>query len=345
MATPVDVSQPSETSAPAEDHGHDHPAHLAHHFESPQQQFYSGKLGMWLFLVQEVLFFSGLFCAYAVYRANHPEVFQYAHQFLSVQWGGLNTAVLIFSSFTMALGVRAAQKSQQGLLVGCLAITIACGFVFMGVKYVEYKEKWQHGLLWGTLYNPEEHGEHGGEHGAVAHDDTDHGADSHGEDAGSAAAGHDETTAHDEEGGEAAANADSAEDTATEGAGEAPAAAEGTATDAAVPITPATAKGSELAPPGSAPSGTVPAEVRVEAGEHPPEPKNVHIFFGIYFAMTGLHGLHVVVGIGVLGWILKRAMAGEFSSDYFTPVDLVGLYWHLVDLVWIYLFPLLYLIN
>src|SRR5439155_20827230 len=96
-------------SHPPDDHGHgsDHPKFLAHHFETPQQQFDSGKLGVWLFLTTEILLFSGLFCAYAVYRANHPEIYRFAHLYLNKWLGALNTIVLIFSSFTMAWAVRA----------------------------------------------------------------------------------------------------------------------------------------------------------------------------------------------------------------------------------------------
>ena len=123
--------------------------HLAHHFETPQQQFQSGKLGIWLFLGTEILLFSGLFCAYAVYRANHPEVFDYAHLYLSKPLGALNTMVLIFSSFTMASAVRAAQLGNTRWLVRLLAVTLVCGFVFLGVKFIEYKDKWEEGLLTG----------------------------------------------------------------------------------------------------------------------------------------------------------------------------------------------------
>src|SRR5262252_8259427 len=109
------------------DHGHDHPKFLAHHFDTPQQQFDSGKLGIWLFLTTEVLLFSGLFCAYSVYRATHPEVFEFAHLYLNKTMGAINTVVLIFSSFTMAWAVRCAQIGDQKKLKILLAITILCG--------------------------------------------------------------------------------------------------------------------------------------------------------------------------------------------------------------------------
>ena len=320
-----------ETS-PSQGHDEHHSPHLAHHFASPQQQSYSGKLGMWLFLVQEVLFFSGLFCAYAVYRANHPEIFVYAHYYLDTTMGAINTAVLIFSSFTMALAVRAAQKSQQGTLVVCLILTILCAFTFMGIKYVEYSHKWKDGLLWGHHYDPAYPPPvdgHGGEHG-TAHGEAED--DAHAEHAAESTDG---DHAADTE-TEADENAAKPENEASETSSEAP--------DANIPITPATATGTQLPKPGVATTETV-AVAGPLARPAEPSPKNVQIFFGIYFMMTGLHGIHVVAGIIVLVWLLRRSIRGDFSSEYNAPVDLVGLYWHLVDLVWIYLFPLLYLIH
>ena len=160
--------------------GHGHPKFLAHHFDTPAQQFDSGKLGVWLFLSTEILLFSGLFCAYAVYRANHPEVFVWAHAYLDKTLGALNTLVLIFSSFTMAWAVRAAQlgtkpalflRVPKKLRLGgelpevfrldhrqlcqiLLGTTIVCGAAFMCVKYVEYRAKWEHHLYPGAAYNP-----------------------------------------------------------------------------------------------------------------------------------------------------------------------------------------------
>ena len=244
------------TASTAHDDAHgpagEHPAHLAHHFATPRQQVAAGKLGMWLFLVTEVLLFSGLFCAYAVYRTLHPEVFIYAHQFLDKSLGAINTCVLLFSSLTMAWAVHCAQRGQRGRLVLLLAATLLCGCGFLGIKYVEYRQKWEHGLLWARYYHPNAELDH---------------------------AGH--------------------------------------------------------APPAHVPAAAVDAQTRRDAG----------VFFSIYFCMTGLHGVHVIAGMGAIAWVLRRALRGEFSPAYCAPVDLVGLYWHLVDLIWIYLFPLLYLIH
>lgn len=271
--------------------GHEHPGHLAHHFDDPAQQVEASKLGMWLFLAQEVLFFGGLFAAYAYFRAHDPEMFHYAHKVLSWKLGAFNTLVLICSSLTMAWGVRMAQLGKRRGLIWMLILTLIFAGVFLGVKYVEYKEKFEHQLLWGRNYDPDPHVLE--EHGIP----------------------------------EDVAIASLPSKTA--------APAETPSVEAAVPP-PAAADGESTAHGGA---GTAPDE----GPAHPPE--NLHIFFGIYFALTGLHGLHVIAGMGVIGWILKRAVRGDFGPEYFTPVDMVGLYWHLVDLIWIFLFPLLYLIS
>jgi cytochrome c oxidase subunit 3 len=188
-----------------------------------------------------------------VYRSLHPEIFLYAHQFLDKNLGALNTCVLLFSSLTMAWGVHCAQRSQRGRLIVLLIITLACGFAFLGVKYVEYKQKWEHHLLWARYYHP-------------PHAELEH---------------------------------------------------------------------AQQAAAGGAPEAEFSDQTRRHAG----------IFFSVYFAMTGLHGLHVLAGMTAIAWILRRSIRGDFNSQYFGPVDYVGLYWHIVDMVWIYLFPLLYLIH
>ena len=223
-----------------------HEPWLAHHFETPVQQFETAKLGMWLFLAQEILFFSGLFVAYGVFRVSYPEAFEAGSAQLDKLIGGFNTCVLLVSSFTAAMAVRSAQLGQKKNVSINLLITIACAFAFLGIKYFEYKVKFDHGLLPGEHFHA--HLEH-------------------------------------------------------------------------------------VLPWIDGQSTPVAAL-----------PPKTHVFFGIYFVLTGLHGLHVAVGIGVLGYILFRNVRGDFSEKYWTPVDIAALYWHLVDLVWIYLFPLLYLI-
>ena len=216
---------------------------LQHHFHTASQQKASAKLGMWLFIGQEILFFGGVFVAYAIVRYFYPETMLAAHEHLSVPMGATNTVVLLASSLTMALGVRAAQTGQQKMLQLMLWLTILCAFAFMVIKGFEYTHKFHEGLFPGKFWS-----------------------------------------------------------------------------------TPA-------------------AEALREHHHVHPIPGSPHVFFGLYFAMTGLHALHVLVGIFVLFWILIRSKRGEFGPLYYTPVETVGLYWHLVDLVWIFLFPLLYLVR
>jgi cytochrome c oxidase subunit 3 len=308
-----------------------HPKFLAHHFDTPKQQFEAAKLGMWLFLATEVLFFSGLFCAYAVYRSLHPEVFVFAHQYLDKVMGGINTCVLLISSFTMAWAVRCSQLGKRTATVVLLGLTILCAFGFLGIKYVEYKHKWEHGLLWGKKFTALQHETH-----AAA-----------GRSSG-AATGHAAADTSVEAPGQAAG------DTAAHGLAAHAAASAVSPTHVAEAHAGATAKGSAerslLPPAGPQPDGLARAG-ETAAGAHGvgdprgAAPRNVHIFFGIYFAMTGLHAIHVIGGIFLLTWIMLRAWRGEFGPEFFTPVDLAGLYWHLVDLIWIYLFPLFYLIH
>jgi cytochrome c oxidase subunit 3 len=276
-----------------------------HHFDTPEQQFDAGKLGIWLFLATEILLFGGLFCAYAIYRATHHEVFVYAHQFLDKRLGGTNTVILLCSSLTMAWAVRASQLGQRKLLIALLSLTLLGGFGFMGIKYVEYKTKWEHGLLPGTHFAPHEEGESEARPAAPAPPAPS-----------------------------PAASPGTTPPSPSPSASSAPAASP---TDTKTTIKPA-AQG---------PSGTVSSEEAAERGaaSHGKRPSNVQIFFGIYFLMTGLHGIHVLAGMGAIAWILIRSIKGHFGPEYFTPVDFVGLYWHLVDLIWIFLFPLLYLIS
>lgn len=209
-----------------------HSPHLAHHFHSMEQQISSAKLGMWLFLAQELLFFSGLFLAYASARYFYPETFLAAHEFLDWKMGAVNTVVLLASSLTMALAVRAAQTNNRKQLSLNLLWTIIFACAFLVIKYFEYAHKFHVGLLPGRFF------------------------------------------------------------TNTEMVTGSPA-----------------------------------------------------VFFGIYFTMTGMHGLHVIIGIAILAWLLVRAQKGEYHSKNYVMVENVGLYWHLVDLIWIFLFPLLYLVK
>ena len=241
--------------------GGDHPPFLAHHFETPKQQFDSGKLGMWLFLVTEILLFGGLFCAYAVYRANHPYIFRDGSRFLDVNLGAINTCVLLFSSLTMAWGVRCAQLGNNRAVARLMLVTLLCGCGFLGIKYVEYEHKWKDGLLWASKFDPNEHDQE------VDAEEIEH---------------------------------------------------------------------QQARQPGFA-AGLSEEDLKTLQ-------QRIGVFFSIYFLMTGLHAIHVIAGMGAITWVFTRARKGHFSSQYFGPVDYVGLYWHVVDLIWIFLFPLLYLI-
>lgn len=213
--------------------------HQAHHFPTALLESETSKLGMWIFLATEILLFSGLFMAYSAYRYTHAEMFKAAHQLLDWKLGAVNTMVLIFSSLTMALGVRSAQTNKRGATIGYLLVTLLCACAFLVVKYFEYSHKLHVGTLPG---------------GELGHWFS------------------------------------------------------------------YTYKG-------------------LEGYEQP------WTFFGCYFLMTGLHGLHVVIGMIAILWAMFRSIRGDFHSKYYFPVELVGLYWHLVDLIWIYLFPLLYLVG
>jgi cytochrome c oxidase subunit III len=408
-----------------------HSKNLAHHFDTPRQQFDAAKLGMWTFLATEILMFGGLFCAYAVYRSNHPEIFIAGHYFLDTNMGALNTLVLIASSFTMAWAVRCAQLNKQRALVILLTLTFLGGAVFMGVKFIEYKGKWEHGLVLGKFYNPDEayfaaHAGGGGGH--ETQDTQEHQPDvkkpapkpaeyvpsatrgrmvfsgtcssCHGPDG----TGMPNQGANLHEGGFVASKTDKemltfvklgrqswdpeskmklqmpprggnpaltdenlqdviaylrvllkedataknngadqpgpadAASTVEEGAGEL------TAADLALLV-----PRSNLLPPNEATPGLGEAYFisKEPPVTHEPDvkPADLRMFFAIYFLLTGLHGFHVLIGMFVILWLIIRAIKGHFGPDYFTPVDMGGLYWHLVDLIWIFVFPLLYLIH
>jgi cytochrome c oxidase subunit 3 len=242
-------------------------------FQTLEQQKETATLGMWIFLVTEILFFGGLFLAYTVNRHAFPTAFGIGGNMLDLSLGAINTIVLILSSFTMAMAVWSAQKSKKGGVTGFLILTLVLGCVFLGVKVVEYKQKFDHHLIPGRNFditycsnNPSSCGLSGKE----------------------------------------------LEDEKKE------------------------------------------IEEGIKAEKKPSDPDemgvvalNAHsqLYFSLYFGMTGLHALHMVVGAGLLLWLILQSAKGRFEASYNTPVENIGLYWHFVDIVWIYLFPLLYLIN
>ena len=327
----------TDSQAPAADHAaeHGHAPHLAHHFDTPTQQFSTGKLGMWVFLATEILMFGGLFAAYGMYRGNHPEIYLYAHHYLDTTLGAINTVILLASSFTVAWGVRAAQKGQRNLLVVMFLLTLLGGLGFMGIKAIEYGDKFRvhlgpgpSNLFYDAAQNP-----------LFADADDPHAAQRHairqleeyyGIREPAAAAANPRFTliqnandANDEPVGRSLIRPPGEAQPGLSEAGR----ADGPFDPRAVPdLTPADIDWTWEALPST-------------------EQGRTHMFFQIYYMMTGLHAVHVIIGLGLISWVAVRAYLNHFGPAYYTPVDLVGLYWHLVDLIWIFLFPLLYLIH
>jgi cytochrome c oxidase subunit III len=209
-----------------------HPSDLQHHFDSLEQQHEAATLGMWLFLITEVLFFGGLFLAYTLYRIWYPVAFAEASRELDIVLGAFNTAVLIGSSLTMAFAVRSAQTGKQRATVVWILLTMLLGLIFLIVKYFEYKEKFEHHHVPGPNF-------------------------------------------------------------AFEG----------------------------------------------------PQAGPAQIYFSLYFLMTGLHATHMIIGFVIMAVIAWMAHKKRFTPEWYTPVEISGLYWHFVDIVWIFLFPLLYLVD
>jgi cytochrome c oxidase subunit 3 len=255
----------SNVAVHAEPHAHAHHPALQHHFDTMAQQKEAAVIGMWVFLLTEILFFGGLFVAYMVYRIWYFDAFAEASRSLDLFWGGLNTAVLIGSSLTMAMAVRGAQTNKRTATVNWLILTMILGAVFLGVKVIEYSDKFEHHHVPGPNFV------WAAEHAAPAAE---------------GGAGH-----------EAAA---------------APAAEAG---HRALALSPEQLQ------------------------------NTTQIYFSLYFTMTGLHALHMIIGIGLMCVITWMAWKGKFDEQYYTPVEMSGLYWHFVDIVWIFLFPLLYLVE
>jgi len=434
------------------DHGGGHgnqSRFIQHHYDDAQHQFDAGKFGIWLFLAQEVLFFSALFVAYVLYRVHHPEVYSYAHKWLDVKFGAINTGVLIFSSLTAAWAVRAAQLGQKKLLIGCLATTILCACAFLGIKYVEYMHKIHEHILFGRYFDPcvspggEElltknnlcagtkstmQWEPDSSAGAGGGKGTDGSCfeidkldldtklagvqadcqvtvvkvDQKGKEVGVPAPTESPAVITEKctdellnilngEAGKVGVIPEAMKaaapkfpcwrpayqpavcpdlltaDQRIRGGGNKPQVGilveyndklerEGIRVKAtckapaAKPMLTALQTSKRVATTELGESAIHPIHVPTTHEQHEIEslgapPEHTSMFFTIYFAMTGLHGIHVLVGIGVFLWLLIRAIKGHFTEDYFGPVDFAALYWHIVDLIWIFLFPLLYLIH
>jgi cytochrome c oxidase subunit 3 len=278
---------------------HYHEPGLQHQFEDMQQQEESVSIGMWMFLVQEIMFFGGLFTAYLVFRSKYPMAFAAGSNHLDAFWGGLNTLVLIVSSLTMALTVYYAQKNNRNMQVIMIILTMLFGATFLGVKAIEYTDKFKHGLVPVAGWNKRipEHAE--ASHAAAKPCwEVDHNAP---------------VEEHPNPRGDfqfadcslAKQAADGNYLTATERVG-------------------------------------YYSNGQLDANKFRDK---VRIFYYLYFVMTGLHALHMVIGLGIMTWLLITAWRGRYNEDYYMPVEMSGLYWHFVDIVWIFLFPLLYLLG
>jgi len=207
---------------------------LAHHFKNIGQQRESAILGMWLFIAQEIMFFGGVLAAYTVYRTYYPTAWTEGSTHLAISWGFINTLVLLTSSYTMAMSVRAAMLGSTKKLLFWMYGTLIFGFMFLGIKVIEYSDKWNHSYI-----------------------------------------------------------------------------------------------------PG----------IKWEAASWMSDPIHTQLFFVMYFILTGLHALHMIIGIGILiVWIFNAHRGAYVKGDYM-PVEIFGFYWHFVDIVWIFLFPLLYLVD
>jgi cytochrome c oxidase subunit 3 len=212
-----------------------HQHHFAHHYQSAEHEYQTAKLGTWVFLVTEILMFGGLFVGYIIFHEKFPAMFHAGSTFLNWRLGALNTVVLLVSSATMALSIYSAQKNNKAQALLNLYLTLACGFIFLCVKYFEYTHKFHEGLYPGGFFRYD--------------------------------------------------------------------------------------------------------------GPEAEQFHNLAMYFSFYFVMTGLHASHVIAGMSLITWCIIRTHRGEFGPSYYTPLECTGLFWHLVDLIWIYLFPLLYLIG
>ena len=270
-------------------HGDAHAQHgpeLRHHFETARQQKEAATLGIWVFLVTEVMLFGGIFMAYIVYRWAFPEIWAESASHLNTPLGTVNTVVLLVSSLTVALAVNAAEEGKRRTLLTMLGLTIVLGFAFLGIKGYEYSEKFAHcsgyanPLAWAT---------------------------------GGAALGETECLVP----GRAFVFPEEHEAAA---AGEA----------AAAP----TEGAAQAEPIGNVIGAAVPTQ------------KTPHqLFFFLYFVATALHAVHMLIGLTIVSTLTFLAWRGLFTPVYYTPVEIGGLYWHLIDIIWVFLFPLFYLVH
>jgi cytochrome c oxidase subunit III len=279
-----------------------HEPGLQHQFDDMKQQEESVSIGMWMFLVQEIMFFGGLFTAYLVFRSRYPMAFAAGSNHLDVVMGFVNTLVLIVSSLTMALTVYYAQKSNRNMQVIMILLTMFFGAAFLGVKAIEYTAKYNDGLIPVAGFNKK-----------VKEDPN----------------AHHEAAKPCWEMGHAEANATEHKYVNPRG--------EFLWVDCS--LVKQAQEGNYLT---DAEKIGYFSNGQIDGNKFRDK---VRIFYYIYFVMTGLHALHMVVGLLLMSWLLWTAWKGNYHSEYYMPVEMSGLYWHFVDIVWIFLFPLLYLLG
>ena len=199
-------------------------------FRTPGQQRETASVGMWIFLANEVMMFGGLFTAYAVYRASHPQAFDIGSADMNILLGSINTALLLTSSLMLTFAEHSAQTGSRRLLALFLVLTMIIGLVFLGIKFIEYYEHYQEHKAPGVWFN-----------------------------------------------------------------------------------------------------------------DSSPYASSIQMFFVFYYVMTGLHAIHMIIGLGILAGLLFRTFIGTMTAEYHTPIMFGGLYWHFVDIVWIFLYAIFYL--
>lgn len=224
-----------------QEHDQEHVPELQHHFANMDQQRNAASLGMWVFLGTEIMFFGGMFLAYLIYRIWYFNEFAIGSRSLDIWLGTINTIVLICSSLTVALSVRAAQRGRRKTLIGLIIATIIFGLGFLFIKGIEWYQKFEEHHIPGSSFSIN--------------------------------------------------------------------------------------------------------DLIQKYPNVPLDPHHAQLYFSLYFALTGLHALHMIIGVGIFIVLLVMAWRGKFTPEYHTPIEIGGLYWHFVDIVWIYLFPLLYLID
>lgn len=321
--------------------GHDgqlHPSRLQHHFVSAEQQFEASKLGMWLFLATEILLFGGMFVAYGIFRVQYPDLFEEASLQLDTVLGAANTLVLLLSSLTMAWAIRGAQMDNRKVLVWNLVATVALASFFLLVKYFEYTHKFELGIYPGVNFELDEGTQRVSDLSGVVGSVPLYLPGSQGDVTDPAAV-------------EAQTGAMTTGDAPLAGddPNVLPSSPAADGTGEAGPVFPDEVDGTAEAP-GTAPVLAEPIVAdEAHAEGHGREGaifsnRRAGLFFSIYYMMTGIHALHILIGIIAISLLAWKATKGAYSSVWYTPVENVGLYWHVVDIIWIFVFPLMYLI-